>query len=298
MKIVLSGGSGLIGTALLPALQQAGHQVIRLVRSEPNGANEVRWDPTHGQLDPADLAGVDAAIHLSGAGVGSRRWSASYKQTLRDSRLKSTTLLSETLAKLSPLPKVLIAGSAVGYYGDTGDRLTTEEDSPGEGFLADLVVDWEAASGAASGAGIRVCHLRTGIVLSPRGGSLRLQLPLFKAGLGGKLGSGQQYLSWVSIDDEVAAILFLLTAEQVSGPVNIVAPNPVTNLEFTKTLGGILHRPTIAPAPAFALRLLLNGFADEGLLSGQRLAPRVLAEAGFTFRHPHLEEALKAVLAK
>jgi uncharacterized protein (TIGR01777 family) len=298
MKIVLSGGSGLIGTALLPVLQQSGHEVIRLVRHEPSSPGEVRWDPLNGRLNPADLEGVDAAIHLSGAGVGSRRWTKAYRRTLLDSRVKSTTLLAQTLAKLSPQPKVLLSGSAVGYYGDTGDELLDESGRRGKGFLADLVLDWEASTSAAEAAGIRVVHLRSGIVLSRRGGALKLQLPLFKAGLGGKLGSGRQYFSWIGIDDEVAAIAFLLTAEQVSGPVNLVAPNPVTNKEFTKALGRVLHRPTFAAAPAFALRIALDGFADEGLLIGQRLTPRVLQDAGFAFVQPELADALKAILAE
>lgn len=298
MKVVLSGGSGLIGSALLPELRAAGHEVVRLVRAEPKSADEVRWDPQHGELDPAKLAGVEAAIHLSGAGVSSRRWSDSYKRTIRESRVASTTLLAKTLASLSPLPKVLVSGSAVGYYGDTADRLTEESGPQGEGFLAGLVGEWEASTQAADAAGIRVCQIRTGIVLSAKGGALKLQLPLFKAGLGGRLGSGKQYTSWISVDDEVAAILFLLTADQVSGPVNLVAPDVVTNLAFTKTLGSVLHRPTITPAPAFALRLLLDGFADEGLLTGQRLAPRVLQDAGFTFKHPDLRQALEVILAK
>jgi uncharacterized protein (TIGR01777 family) len=298
VKIVLSGGSGLIGTALLPELRAAGHDVIRLVRHEPSSSGDVRWDPLSGRLNPADLTGVDAAIHLSGAGVGSRRWTKAYKRTLLESRVKSTTLLAETLAKLSPQPKVLLSASAVGFYGDTGDRLLDESGPRGKGFLADLVGAWEASTAPAEAAGIRVIHLRSGIVQSRRGGALKLQLPLFKAGLGGRLGSGKQYFSWISLADEIAAIRFLLTADQVSGAVNLVAPNPVTNREYTKTLGRVLHRPTVAAAPAFALRLVLDGFADEGLLIGQRLAPHVLQEAGFTFRHPELAVALEAVLAK
>jgi uncharacterized protein (TIGR01777 family) len=296
MKIVLSGGSGLIGTALLRALQQSGHEVVRLVRHEPSSPGEVRWDPMNGQLAAADLAGVEAAIHLSGAGVGSRRWTNSYKQTLLESRVKSTTLLAETLAKLSPQPKVLLSASAVGFYGDTGDEVQDESGPRGEGFLADLVVAWEASTAAAETAGIRVVHVRSGIVLSRHGGSLKLQLPLFKAGLGGRLGSGRQWLSWISIADEVAAIQFLLTADQISGPVNLVAPHPVTNREFTKTLGAALHRPTFAAAPAFALRIALDGFADDGLLIGQRLTPRVLTDAGFTFTQPELPAALPEIL--
>jgi uncharacterized protein (TIGR01777 family) len=295
MKIVVSGASGLIGSALVPRLRADGHEVVRLVRREPAAPDEVRWDPANGQLDPADLAGVEAAVNLAGAGV-SKRWSPSYKQTLRHSRLHSTTLLAQTLARLTPLPKVLVSGSAVGFYGDTGDRLTDESGPRGEGFLAELVEEWEQATAAASAAGIRVCTIRSGIVLSRRGGALKLQLPIFKAGLGGRLGSGRQYISWIALEDEVAAIAFLLSAEGVSGPVNLVAPHPVSNRDFTKALGQAVHRPAIAAVPPFALRLAFDGFADEGLLIGQRLAPSVLAGAGFTFQHPQLPEALDAVL--
>ncbi len=297
MKVVLTGASGLIGSALIPELRQAGHEVIQLVRRDPASAGEVKWDPEQGELDPAHLAGVDAAINLSGAGISSRRWSDTYKRTLLDSRVKSTTLLAETLAKLSPTPKVLISGSAVGYYGDTGDRTLDEHGSRGYGFLAELAETWEASTAAAAAAGIRVCHIRTGIVLSRRGGALRPQLPIWKLGLGGRLGTGRQYTSWITIDDEVAAIVFLLTADSVSGPVNLVAPNPVTNREFTKALGTAVHRPTFTVVPAFAIRLALADFADEGLLTGQRLTPRVLTDAGFQFRHPELPEALDAVLS-
>ncbi len=292
----MSGASGLIGTALLPQLRAAGHEIVQLVRREPQAPGEVRWDPAHGQLDAADLAGVDAAINLSGAGVSSRRWSTKYKRAILQSRLSSTRLLADTLAELSPTPKVLLSGSAIGYYGDTGDHEYDEFGPRGDGFLADVVDQWEACTRSASVAGIRVCHLRTGIVLSAKGGALKLQLPLFKLGLGGRLGSGQQYTSWITIDDEVAAIVFLLTADGVSGPVNLVAPNPVTNRDFTAALGKALHRPAVAAVPAFALRAALDGFADEGLLVGQRLAPRALTDAGYSFRHPELAGALSAVL--
>ncbi len=295
MKVLVSGASGLVGSALLPELRAAGHDVVRLVRREP-GPGEVRWDPARGQLNAADLHGVEAAINLSGAGVSSRRWSQKYRATIRSSRVESTTLIAETLASLDPLPAVLLNASAVGYYGDTGERLLDEDGPRGDGFLAEVVGEWEASTRAAEQAGIRVCRLRSGIVLSRRGGALRLQLPLFKAGLGGRLGSGKQYTSWISIDDEVAAIAFLLTSGGVHGPVNLVAPDPVTNREFTKTLGSILHRPTVAAVPPFALRLVLDGFADEGLLIGQRLAPRVLTQAGFTFRDPALAGALETLL--
>ncbi len=295
MKVLLSGGSGLIGAALVPRLRSAGHDVVRLVRREPAAADEVRWDPTRGQLDPAALEGIEAAIHLSGAGV-SRRWTAASRRAIRESRVESTSLLAETLAGLTPQPKALLCASAIGFYGDTGDR-TLDEDGPrGDGFLADVVGDWEAATHPAMAAGIRVCRLRTGIVLARQGGALRLQLPIFKLGLGGRLGNGEQYLSWIALEDEIEAILFLLTADQVAGPVNLVAPNPVTNSEFTKVLAQAVHRPAIAAVPAFALKLVLDGFAEEGLLIGQRLAPRVLTDAGFTFQYPRLAAALDAAL--
>jgi hypothetical protein len=295
LKILISGGSGLIGSALVPRLREAGHTVVQLVRREPKNSAEVRWDPTRGDLDPADLTGIEAAIHLSGASVN-RRWTQSSRRVIRESRVETTSLLAETLAKLSPLPKVLLSGSAVGFYGDTGDRTLDEDGARGDGFLADVVGDWEAATHPAMAAGIRVCRMRTGIVLARHGGALRLQLPIFKAGLGGRLGNGRQYLSWITLEDEIAAMLFLLTADTVSGPVNLVAPNPVTNAEFTKTLAQTLHRPAVAAVPPFALKLALDGFAEEGLLIGQRLTPRVLTDAGFTFSHPHLPEALTAVL--
>ena len=297
MKILVSGGSGLIGSALVPQLRAAGHEVVRLVRRDPAAPDEIRWDPSRGQLNPADLAGVEAAVHLSGAAV-SRRWTEASRRAIRQSRVESTALLAETLAALTPQPKVLLSGSAIGFYGDTGDR-TVDEDGPrGDGFLADVVGDWEAAAHPAMAAGIRVCRLRTGIVLARQGGALRLQLPIFKLGLGGRLGSGRQFTSWITLEDETAAIEFLLTADDVSGPVNLVAPNPVTNRDFTKALAAAVHRPAIAAVPPIALRLALDGFAEEGLLIGQRLTPRVLTEAGFSFRHPDLPEALQAVLTK
>jgi hypothetical protein len=297
LKIVVSGGSGLIGSALVPHLRAGGHEVVRLVRHEPAAPDEVQWDPARGLLNADDLAGVEAAVHLSGASV-SRRWTQASRRAIRASRVDSTTLLAETLASLSPLPKVLLSGSAVGYYGDTGDRTTDEEGPRGEGFLADVVGDWEAAAHPAMVAGIRVCRLRTGIVLARQGGALRLQLPIFKLGLGGRLGSGRQFTSWITLEDEISAIAFLLTAEDVSGPVNLVAPNPETNRDFTKALAAALHRPAVAAVPPIALRLALDGFAEEGLLIGQRLTPRVLTDAGFTFRHPDLPEALESVLKK
>ncbi len=297
MKVAVTGASGLIGTALVPALRAQGHEVVTLVRRAPTGADEVQWDPQAGRLDPADLTGVQAAVHLSGAGISSRRWSEGYKRTLRESRIRSTTLLAETLATLDEKPAVLVSGSAVGFYGDTHDHVTDESGPKGQGFLADLVQEWEGAARPAADAGIRVCTIRTGIVLSKRGGALKLQLPLFKAGLGGRLGSGRQYTSWITLDDHVAAVAFLLTADDTHGPVNLTAPEPVTNRQFTSELAAAVHRPAFAVVPPFALRIALDGFADEGLLIGQRAVPRTLEGAGFTFRHPRLPEALTSVLA-
>jgi uncharacterized protein (TIGR01777 family) len=295
VKIAVSGASGLIGSALVPALLRSGHEVIKLVRRQPEAPDEVRWDPAAGQLDPADLAGVEAAVNLSGATVGTR-WTASYKQKILDSRVQSTSLLARTLAELEPRPRVLISGSAIGFYGDTGDAVLDETGPQGAGFLADVVRQWEAAAEPAAAAGVRVCFLRTGLVLSGRGGILPPQRLVWKLGLGARLGSGTQWQSWITLDDEVAAIEFLLGAEQVSGPVNLVAPEPVTQREFGRRLGAALHRPSPWVVPPFALRLLLDGFADEGLLIGQRLRPRVLEEAGFTFRARTLDEGLRVAL--
>lgn len=298
MKIVVSGASGLVGSALVPALREDGHEVVTLVRREPRGTDEVRWDPATGQLPPTGLSGVEAAVHLAGAGAGDRRWTRSYRRTILDSRVQGTTLLSRTLAQLHPRPRVLLSASAVGWYGDTGDREVDETAPQGAGFLADVVGRWEAATRPAEEAGIRVCRLRTGLVLSTRGGVLAKQLPVFKAGLGGRLGSGRQYQSWISLPDEVAAIVALLGAEGVSGAVNLVSPEPVTNAEFTRTLGAALRRPAFLVVPASALRLAFDGFADEAILAGQRVRPRVLETAGFTFTHRDLAGALHAVLAQ
>lgn len=296
MKIVVSGASGLIGSALVPLLRDGGHDVLTLVRGQPRDATEIRWDPAAGQLDAARLAGVEAAVHLAGAGVGERRWTPSYRRTILDSRVQGTDLLSRTLARQEPRPAVLLSASAVGWYGDTGDREVDESAPRGAGFLADVVGQWEAATRPAVEAGIRVCLLRTGLVLSTRGGALAKQLPLFKAGLGGRLGSGRQYQSWISLPDEVAAIRFLLGTDDVRGPVNLVGPAPVTNAEFTKTLATALRRPAFWVVPAPALRLVLGGFADESVLAGQRVRSRVLDEAGFSFAHQDLAHALHAVL--
>jgi uncharacterized protein len=294
MKIAVTGASGLIGSALVPALRTEGHDVVRLVRGQPTGPDERSWDPSQRFLDPQALADRDAVVHLAGAGVADKRWTAARKRVVLDSRVDGTMAVAAAVAEAGT--PVLLSASAVGFYGDTGDRLLDETGPNGEGFLAEVARQWEAATARAQAAGARVAHLRTGIVLTGGGGALKKQLPIFKAGLGAPLGSGQQWLPWISLHDEVAAITHLLTAD-VAGPVNLVGPSPVTNREFTKVLGGVLHRPTLpVPVPGPALRLALGGFAQEGVLIGQRLEPAVLQRSGFRFAHGDLESALRASL--
>ena len=295
MDVAITGSSGLIGTALSAALRSAGHTVRPVVRSG-GGPGTVRWDPSAGTIDAAELAGVDAVVHLAGEPIADERWSEEQKQRIRSSRVEGTTLVARTVADLDPQPAVLLSGSAIGYYGDRGDEVLTESSPPGDGFLPDVVEAWEAATAPASDAGIRVAHLRTGIVLDADGGALSKQLPLFKLGLGGRLGSGQQWVPWISLADEVAAIVHLLDAD-VSGPVNLTAPEPVTNAEFTTTLAEVLGRPAIFPIPRFGPNLLLGKELAESLLySSARVAPRVLEGDGYRFRHPELEGALRAIL--
>ena len=282
MRIVVSGASGLIGPALVAHLRTAGHEVLTLVRRPPQSTSEIRWDPAEGLLDPGGLAGVQAAINLSGAGIGDRRWTESYRRVVVDSRTSSTSLLATTLAKLDPLPTVMLSGSAVGYYGDSGDETVTEATASGAGFLADVCKRWEASTAPAAEAGIRVCHLRTGLVLARGGGLLGKLLPLYRLGLGGPLGSGRQWQSWITLEDEVGAIAFLLTG-QVAGPVNLTAPQPVRQRDLARAIGRAVHRPTLLPAPAIALRLAVGGFADEGILASQRALPTVLTEAGYEY---------------
>ena len=296
MDVLVTGASGLVGTALRPALSAAGHRPISLVRRPVVGADEVSWDPATGRLDRASIEGAGAAVHLAGVGIGDRRWTDAQKQLLRESRVQSTGLLARAIAALRDPPPVLVSASAIGYYGDRGDEILTEASGPGEGFLADLCIAWESATGPAEQAGTRVAHIRSGIVLTREGGALAKLLPLFRLGLGGRFGSGQQWQSWISIDDEVAAILHLLTAP-VSGPVNLTAPNPVRNREFTATLGHVLHRPAVLPVPQFAPSLLVGRELAENLLFfSQRVLPHRLEESGFTFTHPSLEGALGSML--
>ncbi|AEH10526.1 domain of unknown function DUF1731 [Candidatus Protofrankia datiscae] len=294
MDVVVSGASGLIGSALVPALRADGHTVRTLVRRPVRDGSEIRWDPARGTLEPAALAGADAVVHLAGAGVGDHRWTARYRRRIRDSRVSGTTLLATAVAATHPRPRVLLSASATGWYGDTGDRPVDESEPRGSGFLAEVVADWEAATAAAEEAGVRVCHLRSGVVLSARGGALARQLPLFRRGLGGRLGSGRQWLSWITLADETAAIIFLLAADGLRGPVNLTSPAPVTNIAFAQALGAAVGRRAILPVPAAALRIALGGFADGGVLVSQRVLPHRLLDAGFTFSHPDIDTALRA----
>lgn len=290
----MTGSSGLIGTALVARLHTAGHDVVRLVRRPPRAADEVRWDPAAGEIDVAGLAGVDAAVHLAGAGVGDRRWTDSYKQTIRASRVDGTRTLATALAALTPRPRMLVSGSAVGYYGDRGDEVLTENSPGGEGFLAEVVQAWEAAAAPAAQAGLRVAFARTGLVLAPEGGALGRMLSLARLGLGGPLGGGRQWWPWITLEDEARAIEFLVERE-LEGPVNLSAPQPVRQGELARALGRALHRPSLLPAPAFALRLVLGEFADD-VLASQRMLPSRLLDAGFVFNQRTVEQAVDRVL--
>lgn len=295
MRVVVSGASGLIGSALCKSLVADGHDVVKLVRRAA-GEGEVQWDPKRGELAAGALEGADAMVHLAGAGIGDHRWTDSYKAEIRDSRVQSTELLASAIAGCANGPKVMLSGSAIGYYGDTDDHELDESAPAGADFLAQVCAQWEAATAAAEAAGTRVAHLRTGIVLAAKGGALGKMLPLFKLGLGGKFGNGRQWQSWISLPDEVAAIRHLLDAD-VRGPVNLTAPAPVTGGEFAKTLGKVLHRPSLLPVPSFGPKLLLGGeLVDALLLTGQRVLPKALLANGFTFQHETLEVALRAVL--
>lgn len=297
MDVAVSGSSGLIGTALVEALSKVGHRPVRLVRRDPSpGKDEIRWDPAAGVLDGASLDGMDAVVNLGGAGIGDKRWTPQYKQLLVHSRIGSTSLLAETMAKASTPPKVFVSGSAIGYYGSNGATELTESSPAGSDFLANLTVQWENAASPASEAGIRTALVRTGIVLSKQGGALSKLLPLFKLGVGGKFGSGDQFMSWVSIDDEVGIILHLLEND-ISGPVNLTGPTPVTSAQFAKTLGSVLGRPALFPVPAFGPRLLLGTERANALLfDSMRVLPKVIEGSTYTFHHNTLESALRAIL--
>ncbi|AOW92891.1 TIGR01777 family protein [Rhodococcus sp. WMMA185] len=294
MRVVVAGSSGLIGTALVSSLRSDGHDVVRLVRRSPTGPDESRWDPQRDRLDTEVLAETDAVVNLCGVAVGGKRWNGAYKQLIRDSRIAATDVLAEAVTTAG-VP-VFVNASAVGYYGDTGDRIVDEKSPPGSGFLADTCRDWEAAATSTDAAKVRTILLRSGIVLSPHGGILGQLKSLYSIGLGGRLGNGRQYLSWISLEDEVEAIKFVLTREDISGPVNLSGPAPVTNAQFSDALARVLHRPAPWVVPGFALSALVGEFAREGVLSGQRAIPAVLEEAGYSFRHNTVGEALSAAL--
>lgn len=296
MNVLISGATGLIGSALIPELEARGHTTIRLTRS-PKKAGDVRWDPTSGVID-GDLEGTDAVVHLAGESIAQGRWTPEKKRRIRDSRTQGTRLLAEKISGLATPPGVMVSMSAVGYYGSRGDEVLTEESPSGMDFLAGVCREWEEAAGPARRAGIRVVHPRLGIILSPKGGALGTTLPIFKLGGGGKIGDGRQWWSWVALDDVVGAVVRAIEDENLSGPVNVVAPNPMTNAGYTKVLGRVLGRPTILPLPAPAARIMLGEVADALLLASQRIVPAKLEATGYPFRYPELEGALRHLLGK
>jgi uncharacterized protein (TIGR01777 family) len=293
VQIAITGSSGLIGSALVSALRADGHTVLRLVRRAPTGADEVRWDPAARSLDPAALAGVDAVVNLAGVGIGDRRWTAERKRVVLASRVDATETVSAAIAAAEPRPRVLLSASAIGWYGDTGDTPVDESAPAGRDFLAEICRRWEAATAAAEQAGVRVAHLRSGLVCG-KGGLLGRLLPLARLGLGAPLGSGRQWWSWISLADEVGAIRHVLGTDGIAGPVNLTGPRPLTNRDFTKALGRVVHRPVLpVPVPRVALRVAVGEFADVGIVAGQRVLPRVLQETGYAFRHETAEQALR-----
>jgi uncharacterized protein (TIGR01777 family) len=293
MKIAVTGASGLIGTALVAHLRADGHEALRLVRRPAGAADEVAWDPVAGTVDLGRLAGVGAVVHLAGAGVGEHRWTAAYRTVILDSRVRGTDTIARAVAEIDPAPAVLVSASAIGFYGDTGSRQVDEAAPRGSGFLAEVVEAWEAAAEPARVAGVRVVHPRSGLVMARSGGAWQRLLPLFRLGVGGRLGNGRQYWSYITLEDEVRALTHLLDSE-LAGPVNLTAPEPATNAEITKAMGAALHRPTLLPVPAFALKTVLGEFSSE-VLGSIRVRPSRLLDDGFTFRHPDLVSAVATV---
>lgn len=296
MKIAVTGASGLIGKPLVSQLRSQGHDVYRLVRRATSAPDEITWNPESGFVDLEKLAGSEAVIHLAGAGVGDQRWTEDYKKEILDSRVKGTDTIARAVAALDPKPRVLVSASAIGFYGDTGDRSVTEVDPAGHGFLADVVVAWEAAANPARDAGVRVVHPRTGLVVAGNGGAWGRMFPLFKAGIGGKLGSGKQYWSWISLRDEINALIYLMENESLSGAVNLTGPQPQTNAEITKVMGSVLGRPTLLAVPSIALKIALGEFSVE-VLGSARVLPAVLEQHGFTFQDTSVESAIRQALA-
>lgn len=299
MKILVSGASGLIGSGVRQAASGKGHTVTPLTRKgTPSLPGAIEWNPSKGTLDARALEGFDAVVHLAGESIAAGRWTSAQKQRILESRVLGTRLLSNTLAQLQRPPSVVVSASAVGFYGDCGDRVLREDSPPGNDFLANVCREWERATESASKAGIRVVNLRSGMVLAQEGGALPKMLLPFKLGVGGKIGSGKQFMSWIDLEDEVSVILHCIAHDSIRGPVNSVGPSPVTNLEFTKTLGRVLSRPTLFPLPAPIARLMLGEMADGLLLSSQRAEPAKLTADGFSFRHRNLEESLRKILSR
>lgn len=296
MKILVSGSSGMIGSRAIAFLDSEGHELWRLLRHQVSDSRQIYWDPLSGMLDPDQLSGFDAVLHLAGENIANGRWSRARMDRIHMSRVDGTRLLCERLAETKHQPEVLVCASGIGFYGSRGDEQLDEGSSLGAGFLAEVCKDWEAACKPAQTAGIRVVNLRIGMVLSPAGGVLAKMLPVFRLGLGGVIGNGRQIISWISIDDLVAIIGFILDDRQLSGPINAVSPNPVGNREFTKTLGRVLGRPTLLPLPAFAVKLMFGPMGRELLLGGQRAKPTRLAAAAYPFLQPELEPALRSLL--
>ncbi|WP_145370953.1 TIGR01777 family oxidoreductase [Maioricimonas rarisocia] len=296
--IGVTGASGMVGSTVVPMLTTAGHSAFRFVRRPAKSEDERQWTPSEPQLDPKQFEGLDAVIHLAGENIGDSRWTQSKKQRIRDSRVDGTRRLAEALAKLEQPPKTLVCASATGFYGDRGDEILTEQSDAGTGFLTDVCQEWEAAAGPAREAGIRVVHVRLGMILSPKGGALQKMLTPFKLGGGGVVGDGNQYWSWIALDDAAAIFTRAATDAGLEGPVNAVTPNPVTNREFTQTLAKVLHRPAIIPVPKFAARLALGEMADELLFASVRVMPEKLQASDYAFRYPELEEALRHLLGR
>ncbi|MFD9306860.1 TIGR01777 family oxidoreductase [Streptomyces sp. NPDC060048] len=295
MRIAVTGATGLIGSALGRSLRDDGHEVVRFVRREPAAADEARWDPARGYVDPAGLAGCDAVVHLAGAGVGDHRWTDAYKREIRDSRVKGTAAMARAVAAMDEPVAAFVCGTAIGYYGDTGDRAVDEDAPAGEGFLPEVCVEWEGAAAPAREAGVRTVFARTGLVVAADGGAWGKLFPIFKAGVGGRLGSGRQYWSHISLHDEVAALRHLVDTPSMSGPVNLTAPEPLTNREVTAAMGRILRRPAVFAVPAPVMRVVLGEFSQD-VLGSQRVRPARLLESGFAFRYPGIDDSIRAAL--
>jgi len=298
MKILIGGSHGLVGTALIKSLETDGHEIFRLVRRAPTSKTEVEWSPDRYSIALARIEGFDAVVNLAGESIAEGRWTDDKKRRIRESRVKGTKLLGDALANLTVSPKTFVCASAIGYYGNPGDELLTETSAPGDDFLAKVCAEWEGATALATEKGIRVVNARFGVILDTNGGALKKMLPPFRMGVGGKIGSGKQWMSWIALADVVGGIQFALANDSIKGPVNLVAPSPVTNAEFTKTLGKVLSRPTIFPMSAFAIKLLFGEMGEALLLGVQRVAPERLVAEGYEFRYPQLEQALAHILGK